>query len=46
MTPEALESSSMPGMYAGMGAVIAILGLRVFSLLRLMFSEFFGKRED
>lgn len=42
---EAVEGSSMPGMYAGMGAVIAILALRVFGLFRLMFRDFFGSED-
>ena len=45
MDPEALEGSSIPGMYAVMGSVIAILAVRVFSLLRVMFSDFFGKSD-
>lgn len=46
MDPAALEGSSLPGMYACMGAVIAILAVRVLGLFRLMFSDFFGKKES
>lgn len=42
---EALATSKLPGMYACMGAVIAILALRGAALLRLMFVDFFGSKE-
>jgi hypothetical protein len=40
---DALQESKMAGMYSGMGAVISILSMRVFSMLSMMFREFFGK---
>ncbi len=43
--PQALQESKMAGMYSGMGAVISILSLRVFSMLHMMFTEFFGKHD-
>lgn len=45
MGAEAVEGSSLPGMYACMGAVIAILAVRVGGLLKVMYSDFFGKTE-
>ena len=46
MTAEALEKSSLPGMYACMGAVIAILVVRLGGLMRLMFNDFFGSKDS
>jgi len=46
MGPEAVEGSALPGMYACMGAVIAILVIRVAGLVRMMFSDYFGKDDD
>jgi len=44
--PEAIETSTLPGMYACMGAVIAILSLRGFALLRVMYLDFFGSKPE
>lgn len=42
LNPELLESSTLPAMYATMGAAVGILSVRVFGLGKLMFSDFFG----
>ena len=42
LSPELMESSALPAMYATMGAALGILAVRVVSLGRLMFADFFG----
>ncbi len=43
LSPEQLGGSSLPAMYATLGAAVVLLGFRLFTLLRTMFGDFFGK---
>jgi hypothetical protein len=43
LSAEQLTTSSLPAMYATLGAAIVLLGFRLFSLLRSVLGDFLGK---
>lgn len=46
LPPEHLEGSSLPGMYASMGAIVCILLVRLTVLFRNVLTDFLGRGRD
>ena len=46
LDPEVLKASSIPAMYASLGAVVGILVVRAGTLLLMMYQDFFGREDD
>ncbi len=44
LDPALSTSSTLPAMYGCMGAIVGVLGVRIFALFRSMFADFFGKK--